>query len=147
MDSRVPITPNHYHTVTPYLTVAGADTFIQFVAAVFGGQVSERIMRPDGKIAHADVRIGDATIMLADASDEWPARPSALYIYVHDTDATYQQALAAGAESLMAPAHQFHGDRMAGVRDEFGNVWWIVTCIEEIPADELQARADAEWRK
>jgi PhnB protein len=142
MNNHYPATPNGYHTVTPYLTVAGGDQLIDFMTRVFDAQVSERINRADGKILHADVRLGDATIMLADASDSWPPLPGALYVYVHDTDTTYQQALSAGAISIMQPADQFHGDRMAGVRDPFGNVWWIVTYVERVAPEELQRRAD-----
>ena len=106
-------------------------------------RISEKILRPDGTIAHADMRMGDSTIMLADATDHSPAMPAALYVYVHDVDATYAQAVNAGVHTIMEQADQFHGDRMAGVRDEFGNVWWIVTHIEHVSPEELQRRADA----
>src|SRR5687767_14276589 len=95
--------PNRYHTVTPYLTVERADKLIEFMAQVFGAKETERVMRPNGTIGHADVRMGDAVIMLAEATDEWPPMPAALYVYVDDTDATYQHALQAGATSLMEP--------------------------------------------
>jgi hypothetical protein len=91
MQKVVPKTPNGYHTVTPYLTVAGAQAFVVFLETVFGGQVSERILRPDGKIAHADVRIGDSTIMLSDATEDWPSMPAAIYLYVERADATYSR--------------------------------------------------------
>ena len=135
--------PNRYHTVTPYLTVQGADELIDFLRQVFGAEVTERITRADNMVAHADVRIGDSIIMLADASSEWKPMPGAIYVYVSDTDVIYQRALQAGGTSLMEPADQFHGDRMSGVRDPFGNVWWIVTHMEDVSSDELQKRADA----
>jgi len=147
MSRKIPPTPNNYHTATPYLMVAEAGKLIAFLETVFEGSVSERIVRPDGKLIHADVRIGDSTIMLTDASAEWPPMPGAIYLYVHDTDNTYQQAMAAGATSLMTPADQFHGDRMAGVKDPFGNVWWIVTHVEDVSPEELQKRADAQLRQ
>lgn len=143
MTSKAKPIPNGYHTVTPYLTVAGAERLIDFLGRVFEAQETERVMRADGKVAHADVRIGESTIMLADSSSEWKPMPGAIYVYVDDTDATYQRALQAGGSSLMEPADQFHGDRMAGVRDPFGNVWWIVTHVEDVPVEELQQRADA----
>lgn len=142
MTSTVKSIPNGYHTATPYLTVHEADKLIAFMQQVFEAKETERVTRPDGKIAHADVRIGDSVIMLAEASDNWKAMPGAIYLYVNDTDATYKRALRAEAASLMEPADQFHGDRMAGVRDPFGNVWWIVTHIEDVPPEELQRRAD-----
>lgn len=144
MTNPYPATPNQYHTVTPYLTVTDADKLIRFMTRVFAAQQSERVNRADGKVLHADVRLGDSTLMLADASENWPALPGALYVYVHDTDATYQTALSAGATTIMEPADQFHGDRMAGVKDEFGNVWWIVTHLEDVSPAELQKRADAQ---
>lgn len=147
MTINVPSAPNQYHTVTPYLTVTDGNPFIAFVETVFNGRVTERINRSDSKIAHADMRIGDATIMLTDASDDWPALPVALYVYVHDTDITYAKALASGAQSIMSPANQFHGDRMAGVRDPFGNTWWLVTHIETVKSEDLQRRFDAEIGK
>jgi len=139
--------PHGYHTVTPYLTVQGADQLIDFLKQVFEAKETERVTRPDGTIGHADVRIGDSVIMLAEASGEWKPMPGAIHLYVDDTDATYQRALQAGAASLMAPADQFHGDRMAGVKDPFGNVWWIVTHVEDVSPDELQKRADASWKQ
>ena len=143
MTSNAKSFPRRYHTVTPYLTVQGADELIGFLRQVFDAQVTERITRADGMVAHADVRIGDSIVMLADASSAWKPMPGAIYIYVSDTDATYQRALQADGISLMEPADQFHGDRMAGVQDPFGNVWWIVTHIEDVSPDELQKRADA----
>lgn len=147
MSNAPPETPNGYHTVTPYLTVDGAHQLIDFIETVFDGRVTERILRPNGRIAHADVRIGDSTIMMSDATDQWPSLPSALYVYVHNTDETYRKGVLAGAESIMTPADQFHGDRMAGLRDAWGNVWWVVTHLEQVPADELQRRADAQLRR
>src|SRR5262245_49242936 len=135
--------PRRYHTVTPYLTVRDAPGLIAFLAEVFAAEVTERITRPDGTIGHADLRIGDAVVMLAEATAPTPARPGALYIYVDDTDATYRRALAAGATSLMEPAAQFYGDRSAGVRDAFGNDWWLATSFENVSAEQLQQRADA----
>ena len=118
-----PRPPNGYHTAPPYLTVTGADQLIVFLTQVVGARETERVTRPDGKIAHADARVGDSVIMLAEASTDWPPMPGAIYLYVHNTDTTYQAALQSGGASLMEPADQFHGDRMAGVRDPFGNVW------------------------
>ena len=142
MTSTVKSIPNGYHTATPYLTVQEADKLIAFMQQVFEAKETERVTRPDGKIAHADVRIGDSVIMLAEGSDDWKPMPGAIYLYVNDTDAIYKRALKAGAASLMEPADQFHGDRMAGVRDPFGNVWWIVTHVEDVPPEDLQRRAD-----
>jgi PhnB protein len=143
MPSNAKQIPNGYHTVTPYLFVHGAERLIDFLKDAFEVQERERIVRPDGGIGHAEVRVGDSVIMLAEASDALKPMPSALYLFVSDTDATYQRALQAGATSLMEPADQFHGDRNAGVQDPFGNQWWIATHVEDVPPEELQQRANA----
>jgi uncharacterized glyoxalase superfamily protein PhnB len=127
-------TPNGYHTVTPYLFVHGAERLITFLKDAFAMQEKERIVRPDGAIAHAEVTTGDSVIMLAEASGEMQPMPSALYLYVSNTDAAYQRALQAGATSLMEPADQFYGDRNAGVQDPCGNQWWLATQVEAAPA-------------
>jgi len=139
--------PHVYHTATPYLTVEGADKLIDFLEQVFEAKETERLTRPDGTVGHADVWIGDSVIMLAEASGEWQPMPGAIHLYVDDTDATYQRARQAGATSLMEPADQFHGDRMAGVKDPFGNVWWIVTHVEDVSPEELHRRVDASWKQ
>ena len=135
--------PDRYHTVTPYLTVQGASRLIEFLTHVFDAQETERILRPDGAVAHADLRIGDAVIMLGEASGELPPMPGALYVYVPDTAATYQRALQAGATSLLEPMDTFYGDRNAGMTDPFGNRWWLATRVEDVPVEDLQRRADA----
>src|SRR5690349_7202717 len=101
--------PNNYHTVTPYLTVAGAENLINFMEQVFQATVSLRMQRTDGSLGHADIRVGDSVIMLSEASADWPAMPAALHLFVDDTDAAYRRALQAGAVSIMEPADQFHG--------------------------------------
>ena len=110
----------------------GAKALIHFLTQVFGAHETERACCPHGKVAHADVYIGGSVILLADASPDWPPMPGAIYLYFHDTDAAYQAALDAGGASLMPRANQFHGDRMAGIRDPFGKVWWIVTNVESV---------------
>ena len=132
-----------YHSVTPYLTVQGAATLLDFLKQAFAATELHRMTRPDGTVGHAEVRFGDSVVMLAEARDEWQPRPGALYLYVHDTDAAYQRALQAGATSLMEPADQFYGDRNAGVKDPVGNHWWIATHKEDVSPEELAKREEA----
>jgi PhnB protein len=139
------ITPP-YQVVTPYLSVNDAGGCIDFILHVFGGEERERIIRPDGNIVHADLIIGGAIVMVADASDGLAPMPGAVYVFVPDTDATYRRALEAGARSLMPPANQFYGDRNAGVVDPFGNRWWIATHVEDVAIEDLQGRADTMSR-
>ena len=133
--------PDDYHQVTPYLLVPQAAKLIDFAVAVFGADEGERLALPNGTIMHAQVRIGDATIMIGEATGDMDPLPGALYVYVEDTDATYQKALGAGAISVMEPADQFYGDRNAGVRDPFGNHWWIATRLENLTSEQLHERA------
>ena len=138
--------PDGYHSVTPYLVVERAGELIAFLEQAFEGEVTERMIRPDGTIGHAEVRIGDSVIMLSNARDPWKPLQSALYLYVPDTDAVYQRALAAGATSIMEPVDQFYGDRNAGVQDFAGHVWWIGTRQEAVSREELERRALAQMK-
>lgn len=132
--------PDGYHSVTPYLIVNGASQLIDFLRQTFGAEEVFRMPGPEGRINHAEVRIGDSMLMLADACEEHPPRQTMLYVYVDDVDATYQRALAAGATSVRKPANQFYGDRSAGVKDFAGNYWGIATHIEDVAPKELERR-------
>jgi PhnB protein len=133
--------PEGYHSVQPYLLVKGARRLLEFVRKVFDATQGETMPGPDGTVMHAEVKIGDSTVMIADAQGPWQPTTAALYVYVQDVDATYKKALAAGATSAMEPADQFYGDRHGGVKDEFGNFWWIATHIEDVPKEEMARRA------
>lgn len=135
--------PEGHHTVMPYLIVPSAPRLIDFLKQVFGAQETHRTTLPDGRVMHAQVRIGDSAVMMGEALGEWPPMPASLYVYVDDTDAAYQRALAAGATSVMAPADQFYGDRNAGVKDADGNLWWIATHLEDVSKEELERRLAA----
>jgi PhnB protein len=113
MSSNVKPIPDGYHTVTPYLIVEGVAELIDFLKQAFDAVEKERLPGPDGKVGHAEVRIGDSVVMMGEAGGEWKPVPGAMYLYVNDTDATYKRALEAGATSLMEPADQFYGDRNA----------------------------------
>jgi uncharacterized glyoxalase superfamily protein PhnB len=139
--------PDGYHTVTPYLTVQGAAKLIDFLKQAFGAEETERLLRPDGTIGHAEARIGDSVVMLGDATPEFTPMPAMLHLYVTDVDAVYKRALQAGATSLREPADQFYGDRSAGVKDACGNQWWIATHKEDVPPEELKRRAEAAMRQ
>jgi PhnB protein len=135
--------PEGFHSVVPYLHVHGAASAIGFMKKVFNAQEIVRYPKPDGTVGHAQLRIDDSVLELADDGQQWPAMPCALHIYVPDTDATYKRALDAGATSLQEPADQFYGDRGASVRDPFGNNWYIATQIENLSREEIDRRAGA----
>jgi len=139
--------PEGYHSITPYLTVQGVAQLIEFAKAAFDAKEKERIMGPDGRIAHAEVKIGDSVVMMGEARGDWKPMPGTIYLYTTDADATYKRALTAGATALTEPANQFYGDRHGAVRDPVGNVWWIATHIEDVSPEELQKRARALMTK
>src|SRR3979409_2307569 len=99
--------PDAYHNVTPYIVVEGADRLIDFLKTVFDGEETERLPGPDGKIGHAEVRIGDSLVMLADAGPETKPFPVMLHIYVEDCDANYNREIAAGGPTLWGPVHTY----------------------------------------
>ena len=120
--------PQGYSTVSVYIVTEGAQRVIDFLKSTFDATVLCHFDTPDGKIMHAEVRIGDAVIMIADASERYPAFAVWLHVYVPDVDATYQRALAAGGLSVEEPSRrEGETDRRGGVRDSGGNTWWIAT--------------------
>jgi PhnB protein len=133
--------PEGFHTITPYLVVEGAEPFLDFVERAFAAIVTERIKLPEGGIRHAEARIGDSMLMIGEAKEGWPAMPSLLHLYVEDVDAAYQRALQAGATSITPPADQLYGDRAAGVKDNWGNSWWLATHVEDVAPEEVNRRA------
>jgi PhnB protein len=135
--------PAGYHAVTPYLVVDGAERLITFMLDVLGGTEMMRLPGPDGRIGHAEIRVGDSVVMLADVPPSGELTASMLHVYVADSDATYKRALAAGATSLREPTNEFYGDRMSGVQDPFGNKWYFATHFEDVAEDEM-ARRPAE---
>ena len=140
--------PDGFHTVTPFLTVHSAAKVIEFLKQAFGAEIPEEIMkRPDGLIAHAQVKIGDSRVMLADESETAKATPSALYLYVPNVDSVYQRAIKAGGKSVMEPTDMFYGDRSGGVKDPSGNSWFVATHKEDVAPKELQKRAEAFYKE
>jgi uncharacterized glyoxalase superfamily protein PhnB len=139
--------PDGYHTLTPYLVVQGAAKLLAFLQQAFDATELHRMVRPDGTIADAEAKVGDSRIMVNDAREGVPPMPTMFYVYVPDTDAVYQRALAAGGVSLMAPTDMYYGDRNAGVQDPVGNQWWIATHIEDLSPEALQRRHDEHLQR
>jgi PhnB protein len=133
--------PDEYHSVQPYLLVEGARGLMEFIKSTFETGDAMTMSQPDGKIGHAEIRIGDSVV--ADSSTAEGVSgpmPATVVVYVEDADKIYQRAIEAGAISLREPEDQFYGDRSAGVRDPFGNHWWIHTHIEDVPPEEMAKR-------
>lgn len=150
MSSSVQPVPKDYEGVIPYLVVDGADAAIDFYCKVFDGEELFR-MNHEGKVGHAELRIGGRIMMIADAHPEQgieaPGEQGGavgLMLYVHDVDAVVERAHDKGATVNRPAEDQFYGDRMAGIIDPFGHRWYLATHIEDIDADELQRRMDAQ---
>jgi PhnB protein len=121
--------PSGHSSVSPYLIVKGASGTIAFLEAVFGGVELMRHTDDDGDIAHAEVRIDDSVVMLADGGEGHPSQSAHVHVYVPDVDATYARALSAGATSVQAPLKKQDPDKRGGVKDAGGTTWWIGTRV------------------
>ena len=151
MSDKVRPIPEGYGTVTPYLIVDGAARAIEFYKQAFGATETFRMERPDGRVGHAEIKIGDSHVMLADEHPEMGARgpqaiggsPISLVLYVEDVDATVNRAVEAGAKLTRPVANQFYGDRTGGVEDPFGHAWYVATHVEDVAPEEMQKRAAA----
>jgi PhnB protein len=140
--------PDGFHTVTPYLVADGAEKLIDFMQKAFGAEHDhEPAKRPDGKIMHATLKIGNSMVMVSESSAHTSASPVTLYLYVPDVDAAYQKALRAGASTMMEPTDQFYGDRSSGVQDAAGNSWFLGTHIEDVSPAEMKKRTAEFFKK
>lgn len=143
--------PEGHNSVSPYLIIDGAARALDFYKKAFGAVELSRHKGPHDKLGHAEVRIGDTVIMLADPHPDFDAHapahyggsPISLHVYVEDVDAVARQAAAAGAKIKRPVADQFYGDRLGTLVDPFGHTWHISTHIEDVSAEELDRRAKA----
>lgn len=122
--------PDNYTSVAPYLIVNDARRTIDFLVEVFGAEQLRIHARDGGKLAHAEVRIDDTVLMLADGFEGWAPQPSHVHIYVPDVDATYQKALKAGATAVQEPVKKDDEDKRGGFKDAGGTTWWVGTQVE-----------------
>lgn len=151
MSDKVKPIPDGYNGVTPYLIVSDAARAIEFYKRAFGATEVYRFDAPGGRVGHADVKIGDTHMMLADEHQEVGARspktiggsPVSLSLYVEDVDATVEKAVEAGARIIRPAANQFYGDRTCGLEDPFDHVWYVATHVEDVSDEEMQKRAAA----
>jgi PhnB protein len=134
--------PEGYHTVTPYLIVENAAGLIDFATQVLGAQEMMRMPAADGRIGHAEIKIGDSVVMLSDPMPESEPQRATLLVYVDDCDSVYRKALTVGATSEREPADQFYGDRSAGV-NAGGISWWFHTHVEDVSPEEMEKRMAA----
>jgi PhnB protein len=149
--SKVKKIPKGYHSATPYLIVDGAERAIDFYTRAFNAKELMRVPAPGHRIGHAEIKIGDSVIMLADEHPEIQARgpqhyggsPVSILLYVEDVDSLFRQAVAAGATETRAVADQFYGDRSGSLKDPFGHNWHLSTHQEDVSPEELNRRMAA----
>ena len=122
--------PTGYNTVSPYLIVDGAARTVEFLVNVFDAVKLRQYPDSYGRLRHAEVRIDDSVIMMADGAEGWPPMPSHVHVYVKDVDETYQRALKAGAVSVQPPMQKDDEDKRGGVKDDSGTTWWITTKVD-----------------
>jgi PhnB protein len=143
--------PEGYHSITPYLMVGDADKSIEFYKKAFGAELPSPAMKgPNGKTAHAEMKIGDSRLMIGtqmDGQDNKPTDAMHLYLYVPDADAVFKKANAAGAKSVVDMTDQFYGDRSGAVKDPDGHTWWIATHKEDLSQAELEKRSAEYFAK
>ncbi|HEX8027609.1 MAG TPA: VOC family protein [Vicinamibacterales bacterium] len=144
--------PDGYYSLTPYLVVQGAAEAIEFYKQAFGAEELMRMPGPEGRIMHAEIRIGNSVLMLSDENAERGflsptsrgGASSSIMFYTDDVDATYNRAVAAGAKSGQPPIDMFWGDRMGNLYDPFGHSWAIATHKEDVSPEEMAKRAQAQ---
>lgn len=122
--------PGTYNSVSPYLIVKDAAATIDFLVRVFDAVEIRRFPDDAGRIMHAEVRLDDTVLMIADGAEGWPPVPAHVHVYIPDVDATYRRALEAGATSLQEPVKKADADKRGGVKDAGGTTWWIATKVE-----------------
>ena len=151
MAGKVKPIPDGYHSITPYLIVDDGARALDFYKKAFNATEIMRMPAPGGKVGHAEIKIGDSVVMLADEAPEMDARsakhygcsPVSMLVYVEDVDKLFPQAVAAGAKEVRPVADQFYGDRSGSLTDPFGHHWHLSTHTEDVSMEELQRRMAA----
>ena len=151
MSNKVKPVPDGYHSVIPYIVVHNAAEAIDFYKRAFGATEMLRLAAPGGKIGHAEIKIGDSVIMLADEHPEMGARgpraiggtPVSIVLYVDDVDAVATRVVKAGAKQTRPVADQFYGDRAGSFEDPFGHQWHVHTHVEDVSSEEIEKRMAA----
>lgn len=153
MASKPQTPPAGYHSVTPYLALRDAKAAIDFYKRAFGAELVLKLDMPDGKIAHAEIRIGDSILMLSEENPDWGnlspqslgGSPVFLMIYVSDVDTAFPMAIAAGATEVRPVQDQFYGDRSGTLKDPYGYQWTLATHTEDLSQEEIERRMQAEF--
>ncbi|MBW8698397.1 hypothetical protein MBT84_02290 [Streptomyces sp. MBT84] len=140
MPEQINAAPSGYTTVAPWVVTDDTGAFLDFVSQAFGGEELGRVPTEDGLIGHGEIRVGDTVVLAFDRHADWPTMPSLLRVFVADADKAFSQAVAAGGRVVTAMADDAFGQRGGRVKDPFGNIWWVVSRVEEVSEDEIWKR-------
>ncbi|MDN3027438.1 VOC family protein [Streptomyces sp. S.PB5] len=132
--------PQGYTSVAPWVVTDDTGAFLDFVAQAFEGEELGRVVTEDGLIGHGEIRVGDTVVLAFDRRADWPVMPSLLRVFVADADETFSRALAAGGQVVTAVTNDAFGQRGGRVKDPFGNIWWVVSHMEDVPEAEMWQR-------
>jgi uncharacterized glyoxalase superfamily protein PhnB len=127
-------TPEGYTTVAPWVVTDGTGAFLDFVAQAFGGEELGRVSTEDGVVGHGEIRVGDTVVLAFDRRTDWPTMPSLLRVFVADAEEAFSQAVADGGHVVTSLADDAFGQRGGRIRDPFGNIWWVVSRVEDVSA-------------
>ncbi|MGW4595490.1 VOC family protein [Streptomyces sp. NPDC004457] len=140
MSEQTSTAPEGYTTVAPWVVTDDTGAFLDFVTQAFDGEELGRVSTDDGLIGHAEIRVGDTILLAFDRHADWPTMPSLLRVFVADADKAFSRAVAAGGHVVTALADDAFGRRGGRVKDPFGNIWWVVSCVEDVSENEMWKR-------
>ena len=132
--------PDGYTTVAPWVVTDDTGAFLDFVTAAFDGEELARVATEDGLVGHGEIRVGDTVVLAFDRREDWPVMPSLLRVFVADADAAFERALAAGGQVVTALGDSAFGQRGGRIKDPFGNIWWVVAHVEDVPEEDMWKR-------
>ncbi|MGW0993222.1 VOC family protein [Streptomyces sp. NPDC002520] len=143
MPEQTKAAPEGYTTVAPWVVTDDTGAFLDFVTQAFGGEELARVATEDGLIGHAEIRVGDTVVLAFDRHAGWPTMPSLLRVFVVDADEAFSQAVAVGGEVVTSLVDDAFGQRGGRIKDPFGNIWWVVSRVEDVSEDEMWKRLQA----
>jgi PhnB protein len=132
--------PEGYTTVAPWVVTDDTGALLDFITQAFGGEELGRVPTEDGLIGHGEIRVGDTVVLAFDRHEDWPVMPSLLRVFVADADEAFSRAIAAGGHVVTPVADDAFGQRGGRIKDPFGNIWWVVSRVEDVSADEMWKR-------
>ncbi|MEV7477580.1 VOC family protein [Streptomyces halstedii] len=140
MPDQTNVAPEGYTSVAPWVVTDDTGAFLDFVTQAFGGEELGRVSTDDGLIGHGEIRVGDTVVLAFDRRADWPPTPSLLRVFVGDADEAFSRAVAAGGQVVTSLADDAFGQRGGRVKDPFGNIWWVVSGVEDVSEEEMWKR-------